>query len=60
MSAKLRVRSWFLSFAAAENLGVFVDAVGLVLFYFILEEREKEGKRGRKRRKKKKKGKRKW
>lgn len=60
MSAKLRVRSWLLSFAAAENLGVFVDAVGLVLFYFILEEREKEGKRGRKRRKKKKKGKRKW
>lgn len=58
ISAKLRVRSWLLSFSAAENLGVFVDAVGFVLFYYWFfffgrKVREKGGKK----RKKKEKGK---
>lgn len=49
ISAKLRVRPRLFSFAAAENLGVLVDAVVFTCLFFLSEEkREKKGKkRGR-------------
>lgn len=49
ISAKLRVRPRLFSFAAAENLGVLVDAVVFTCLFFLSEEkREEKGKKKRK------------